>query len=157
MREKIKRLDSIDNYDLMEKVHIYEETREVDEHDRTCVEDRSFEISAKRKKAMINLLHAQHIKDKESQQWSTVDHLSKNESTAEQTDSEQLPFGIIRVKAATKSTMHEINLNDEVQCYTDSSAYAAGMAVLLNFGLRIGKSVEVPIIIMYVRLIPLAP
>jgi hypothetical protein len=60
------------------------------------------------------------------------------------TDSEQLSFEIIRVKATIKSAMHGINLNDEVHFYTDASAYAAGMAVT-QFRIENGKFVEVSI------------
>jgi hypothetical protein len=62
-------------------------------------------------------------------------------------DSEQLFFEIIRIKIIIKSIMHEINLNDEIHFYTNSSAYAANMTITQFRSDHIEKIVKM--LIMY--------
>lgn len=45
------------------------------------------------------------------------------------TQSEQLSFEILRIKCATRTSMHGIDLEREVHIYTDASGFAAGCAM----------------------------
>ena len=45
------------------------------------------------------------------------------------TQAEQLSFEILRIKCATRTSMHGIDLNQTVHLYTDASGFAAGCAI----------------------------
>ncbi len=69
------------------------------------------------------------------------------------TESEQLSFELLKIKCATKASMHGIDLSLVVHFYTDASGYAAGCAVtqfqrptLANTESKRDKETEVPIL-----------
>ena len=67
------------------------------------------------------------------------------------TDAEQLAFDILKIKCATRTSMHGIDLDREIHIYTDASGFAAG-CVITQFqeasqaDSKGNKNVEVPIL-----------
>ena len=49
------------------------------------------------------------------------------------TEAEQLSFEILRLKCATKSSMHGIDLSLPIHFYTDASGYAAGLVITQSY------------------------
>jgi hypothetical protein len=58
---------------------------------------------------------------------------------------EQLSFEILKVKAATATIMHGVDLSDRTHFYTDASGFAGGMVITQERGID-GKVGEVPIL-----------